>query len=46
MYINTTSQQLIQKSIYEVLNINNEEIDDLLETSYKFQKRSFYFYFR
>ena len=38
MYINTTSQQLIQKSIYEVLNINNEEIDDLLETSYKFQK--------
>ena len=35
MYINTTSQQLIQKSIYEVLNINNEEIDDLLETSYK-----------
>ena len=38
MYIKTSSQQLIQQSICEVLNINKEEIDDLLETSYKFQK--------
>ena len=38
MYINTTSQELIEQSICEVLNINNEEIDDLLETSYEFQK--------
>ena len=38
MYINTTSQEIMKSSICEVLNINNKELEELIETCFrKFQ---------
>ena len=34
MYINTTTIDLIEQSVYDSLNINKQELDDLLEECY------------